>query len=631
MKTFRFFAVCLALNALATISMGQTASPQGMPNPIAISKKAISIEVDSISKRLLAVMESVPAKVAWPPVFEIIDSDKPNANAAIKNNQPTIFLNTGIIKVTEGLPDRLAYVIAHELIHILNGHCTNSSFAGNGVVENSFSRLDEEKADVEGFELLVRAGFSPKEAVNTFTMFRDNYGDISPLEAQAVDHPSWTERLANIDKNRQKLWRSMSAFNTGITLLMGQNYDAAVSCFDQVFKIFPTCFEAVSNMGYARLMQAFDLLNEQDIIEYNIGQIVPGGFYKKSAVLENLTRSSPNDYGKYLAQAISLLESALRINSDLSLVKSYLGIAYFLDPYRTQTSVGLSERYLTEAIRSVENDTTLDSALKACIYLNTGAIELARNNYVDAEKSISEGRASLKNHKNDPSSKNFSGSISVNFRYFSRSINGALDYNQVLTNFRKTNGILTNEDLEIIQRYLQRTDPTSNWWNPAYRIYETGSINLKKQPLTKEQILLTCLPVSKPIKSIVLDDFAIYLSQNMTEIIAKLPNYKKVPEVESHKIYRYQFPDEGIEILAGDKVLTIDIKAPNSRIKLGSITSPIKEIGIGVPWKTIRTIFKDRYPVEKKLPNSSVKYYCYSDLGIGFALKNSIVSELIIF
>ena len=603
-----FVTMCITLQ-----STGQT-----------YNKREVLIrEVKGVSKRLLSVLDSVPSDLKWPPVFEITESEQVNAYAGITGHQPKVIIHTAIADITEGIPDRLAYIIAHELIHIIRGHCTRSDVAGTGAQIYSFTGADEEVADIEGLRLLLKAGYSNSEAVNTFKVMRNKLGDFSPLEAQSEGHPSWTRRLEYTDQAQAKLWRSMSAFNTGVTLLMVQNYDAAVVCFDKVIKEFPGCFEAYSNVGYAKLMQYCDLFDTVDIASYNIGQIVVGGFYRRPVSLESAIRGVSEElYWK----AIGNFKRSLDINPDQSLVKSYLGIAYFLDPRKQ--SIGESERYFAESLRSVEKDETLDPSLKACVYLNAGAIDIAKSNFASAETKIGQARSLRDPLKNNQFLAAFPNTGSSEISY-SLLIDYALDLNLVLLEYRKT-GSLKDEQAKILVRYLRNTDPASIWWKVAYQVYEAGSTKSGRQFLTKQQILSQISTVISPVRSVTVDDFTIYLSQGTDEILKRFVSYDLVPVVQGRKIYRYLFPENHFEILAGPEVLGISIKASGSQVKMGSNADGLKDIQTGMLFETIRTRFEGMNTSDLVMPDQPVKYFFYSDLGIAFGVTGSIVTEIMI-
>jgi Zn-dependent protease with chaperone function len=88
--------------------------------------------VNKVSTRLLAVTEALPGYL-WPPVFEIQDDDKVNAWATARTEgegdgarlRPRIFIYRGMLdKVVQGNADRLAYILGHELGHVVLRHIT---------------------------------------------------------------------------------------------------------------------------------------------------------------------------------------------------------------------------------------------------------------------------------------------------------------------------------------------------------------------------------------------------------------------------------------------------------------------------------------------------------------------------
>src|SRR5512135_1714155 len=82
--------------------------------------------VDQVACRLLAVAEPV-AGFAWPPTIEVVDKDEIQAYAhdASKDDQvrPEIVVTAGTLhRVVQGDADRLAFVLGHELGHVVLKH-----------------------------------------------------------------------------------------------------------------------------------------------------------------------------------------------------------------------------------------------------------------------------------------------------------------------------------------------------------------------------------------------------------------------------------------------------------------------------------------------------------------------------
>src|SRR5208337_3083263 len=82
--------------------------------------------VDQVKRRLLAVAEPV-AGYAWPPTIKVVDKDEIQAYAhdASKDGQvrPEIVVMAGLLhRVVQGNADRLAFVLGHELGHVILKH-----------------------------------------------------------------------------------------------------------------------------------------------------------------------------------------------------------------------------------------------------------------------------------------------------------------------------------------------------------------------------------------------------------------------------------------------------------------------------------------------------------------------------
>jgi len=161
--TRRICIYCIISLVWSLNSIGQTSN----------QKEILSQEVKSVSKRLLSVLDSIPGDLKWPPVFEIIESDEVNAFAGVIEKQPKVIIHTSVSNITEGIPDRLAYIIAHELIHIVKGHCSSSGFAGTGALKYNFSRANEEVADIDYLAVKDAVGGMPEEDMHCATLAAD--------------------------------------------------------------------------------------------------------------------------------------------------------------------------------------------------------------------------------------------------------------------------------------------------------------------------------------------------------------------------------------------------------------------------------------------------------------------------
>lgn len=166
--------------------------------------------------------------------------DEPNAQRfrcvyVLPLREPNAFAtDQGEIAITEGLLERLdgrdeiAFVLAHELAHLLKGHSRNlernptrlerlrteverglgRSVVGTGLnlllnaVTSYYSREREREADEEAVRLMAKAGFNPAAAERALKRLGKEEGLLSWFRS----HPFLAERL-EIVRQAQRRWR----------------------------------------------------------------------------------------------------------------------------------------------------------------------------------------------------------------------------------------------------------------------------------------------------------------------------------------------------------------------------------------------------------------------------------------
>jgi len=183
-----------------------------------IKDDKVTIPINDIEKHL---NESIPNN---PYELEIIVIDSPIVNAAAFPGG-LIVVFSGLIKITDS-PEELASVLAHELGHVINRDSLNSIIrqfgiaivssvitGGNAdvlekiirnVVNNKFTREQEEKADDFALNLLIKSGISPQYFINVFEEIKKKEINIidKDLMKYISTHPDTDSR---IDKAKEKL------------------------------------------------------------------------------------------------------------------------------------------------------------------------------------------------------------------------------------------------------------------------------------------------------------------------------------------------------------------------------------------------------------------------------------------
>ena len=175
--------------------------------------------VDSIGKELYRSVANKARKFN----FDVIVDSKPNAYAVAGG---FVFVTTGMLDLCHRSPDELAFVLAHEMAHIIRGHSierlmSSTAFStlakrmpGRGalgtwvrstglkLLESAYSQQNETVADQLGTRLGKAAGYNTDGAVTLMKrlgeMCPDN--DRSVLGVYFSTHPAFEERIANIKK-----------------------------------------------------------------------------------------------------------------------------------------------------------------------------------------------------------------------------------------------------------------------------------------------------------------------------------------------------------------------------------------------------------------------------------------------
>lgn len=146
----------------------------------------------------------------------IVDNDMLNAFAAPGGH---IIIFTGLINETERA-EELAGVLAHEMEHVILKHSTKSIFQTlstymlfsviigdiGGAAEViytlgslNYGREHEREADLEGLDLMIRAGIDPQGMVEFFETMDEVGGDIPESMRYVSTHPLTKERIERLN------------------------------------------------------------------------------------------------------------------------------------------------------------------------------------------------------------------------------------------------------------------------------------------------------------------------------------------------------------------------------------------------------------------------------------------------
>ncbi|MDG2166690.1 MAG: M48 family metallopeptidase [Opitutales bacterium] len=133
-----------------------------------------------------------------------------------------IFLTDAIVNFCKHNEDELAFIIAHEMAHVVKGHAFDRMIADHSIqviskwlrvgglvgaaakqatlkfLKTQYSRDNEHEADDFGIRLAIAAGYDPKEAVRMFERLK-TLGEPD-IPGYFSTHPSFNSRILQIEK-----------------------------------------------------------------------------------------------------------------------------------------------------------------------------------------------------------------------------------------------------------------------------------------------------------------------------------------------------------------------------------------------------------------------------------------------
>lgn len=127
-----------------------------------------------------------------------------------------VFLSRALVDGLENAEDELAFLIAHEMGHVVRGHPTEKVFLDTllGAVRSGqllaqlvslgHSREQELEADEFALELLVKAGFRSEAGLDLMDRLAISEHARSPLESYWSTHPSLAERRQHLRRVLQR-------------------------------------------------------------------------------------------------------------------------------------------------------------------------------------------------------------------------------------------------------------------------------------------------------------------------------------------------------------------------------------------------------------------------------------------
>ena len=579
--------------------------------------------IGEVTRRLLSVTTPVTG-IQWPPIVELLPGDSVNACATFVEDGtkqiPKVIIYRGLLdKAIEGDADRLAFVLAHELSHIILGHTRSSKGPERTTfLQSTYTREQELAADQKGMQLTLAAGFSYRRALKGIQRMLEFGLDYSSFEGLAADHPSWKERLQFLDKEQASLWKAMSAFHDGAVFLTIEQYYPAERCFRNVTKEFPSCYEAWTNLGYALLMQYCDALDTDELKAFGIGQIVCGGFFRRPASLEAQVRGIDEELWW---SAVGALREAVRLKPDLALGKANLGLAYLVRP--AGKDVGQASKYLQEAVDSAPKDPSLDAVARATILINAGVAAFAAGTTDLSRKEFEEG-SRLLTRQDSPQQLSHS----------SQGVTSALLYNDAFLLATSPEDSARRSSIDLLERYCRTASKASAWWPIAYEKYKELCVAVGKIPKSPEQLQRNN---EQPFRLVTTVDIApklsITLGEPTSQVRPRLGECQTIPSVNNTNLLRLHYTKYGLDLLVNERILAICLNseaAPSISVRPSGLGSKASTLKVGMTRNELELILADENYDFRQLLDPETNYRFYRSLGLAVIILDGRVKELVV-
>lgn len=494
------------LRSLLTLLLALLAIPGNAAEPPTLSKKTEDA-ARALSRQLRSHLPHSPAP-GWKDFqLRIVDTIGKNdfaTNAGWEDwgdDKPTpyVTLTRGLIAALAKEPEALALLIGRELARLHLGLAPPKGEA----------RSDATDADADLFavKLVLRSGYEVRRGLSAL-------GNL-PEKSR----PVWVERVAKLlDKPDEALWRSMPAFESGLTFLAIENHVTAVVCFERVTREFPESHEAWANLGYARLRAYFDQCSSR-----GTAVRMPGHVFGLSSSIRSNVIVRGNRW--LWPDAIGALKEAERLKPGQPHVLANLGLAYLIELDEPNTAE--AERYLTAARKALKERPSLAGEIE--LLVNLAVARLASKKPGEAHQLLNEAMALAAKFPAGPPAQ------------FTR----AITFNRALA------FVADGKDsyaIRLFIRFLETTPRYDPWWAEGYEHYLKLCKKLEWLPRSRDE--LRAPEKQQPQHAILASGKVVRPGDDPDELLSRLGKpSRETRMIPRLALMRARFDSQGIEVV----------------------------------------------------------------------------------
>ncbi len=328
--------------------------------------------IDDIAKKLQNYIYTKDFKLT----IKLIDNDEPNAFAF---GNGSMYVLKGLFKTTAS-ENELAFVIAHEISHVLLKHSEEAEQYKNrfNITHNddtkmkAFTREQEYEADKYGILYAIRAGYSPLGSVNWFNKMTNLGYEYPPLYVDYSDHPNFTQRVVQAFINIGTYYEYAKHFDYGLLYISMGNYAEAAEAFGKFLDKYPNYKEAYNNMAVAQIINT---VAEKNV---TLDLWVSASLSKVSLFGDNFDKPVR---GNYTFQSRDFAVAAENIQNAIKLDPKYA------QPYVNLALINVFTKDYTKAKTNIDLALKYDADLFEA-HITQGFLYVEQNNYTSAIKSF---------------------------------------------------------------------------------------------------------------------------------------------------------------------------------------------------------------------------------------------------